>query len=69
MKKGGLYPALVNGANEEAVASFLSGKCKFTDIPKLITAAAESLNVNIPYTLDNIYYITEEAKRFVRENL
>jgi 1-deoxy-D-xylulose-5-phosphate reductoisomerase len=69
MKKGGLYPALVNGANEEAVALFLNGKCKFTDIPKLILKAEKNIDANIPYTLENIYYITEEAKRFVRENV
>lgn len=69
MKKGGLYPALVNGANEEAVALFLNGKCKFTDIPKLILKAEKNIDANIPYTLENIYYITEEAKKFVRENV
>lgn len=69
MKKGGLHPAAVNAANEEAVAAFLNGKCRFTDIPNLIRDAENALNLNIPYSLENIYYITDEAKKFVREKL
>ncbi len=36
---GGLTPAAVNGANEQAVALFMDGKIGFTDIPRLVEAA------------------------------
>lgn len=35
---GGTAPAAINGANEEAVAAFLNGKIKFTEIIDIVTA-------------------------------
>jgi 1-deoxy-D-xylulose-5-phosphate reductoisomerase len=35
-RKGGLWPAVMNAANEAAVGAFLDGKIGFTGIPKLI---------------------------------
>lgn len=35
-KKGGIYPAALNAANEVAVENFISGKLRFTDIPKVV---------------------------------
>ncbi len=40
--KGGLTPAAVNGANEQAVALFMQGKIGFMDIPKMAQAALEA---------------------------
>lgn len=37
-RKGGLRPAVFNGANEVAVASFLAHKIPFTGIPRLIAS-------------------------------
>lgn len=36
IKRGGVYPAIVNGANEEAVSLFLKGKIGFLDIGRLV---------------------------------
>ncbi len=33
---GGTMPAVLNGANEEAVSAFLASACQFVDIPKVI---------------------------------
>lgn len=38
-KEGGTMPALMNGANEKAVADFLAGKIGFTEIPNRIEKA------------------------------
>lgn len=38
-REGGTMPALVNGANEKAVADFLAGKIAFTEIPRRIEKA------------------------------
>ncbi|MBR5134908.1 MAG: 1-deoxy-D-xylulose-5-phosphate reductoisomerase, partial [Clostridia bacterium] len=39
IKIGGMTPAAVNGANEQAVALFMQGKIGFTDIPRLVEKA------------------------------
>lgn len=36
IKKGGIYPCVMNAANEKAVELFLNGKIRFTDIEKII---------------------------------
>ena len=38
-KKGGVMPAVLNGANEEAVELFLGGKIGFCDIARLVEGA------------------------------
>ncbi len=40
--KGGMTPAAVNGANEQAVALFMQGKIGFMDIPRLVQLALEA---------------------------
>ena len=42
MREGGTAPAVLNAANEVAVASFLSGASKFMDIPEVVGAALEA---------------------------
>jgi 1-deoxy-D-xylulose-5-phosphate reductoisomerase len=49
--KGGSMPAVLNGANEIAVASFLEGKIGFPDIPDLIENVME---VHRPHPIDSI---------------
>jgi 1-deoxy-D-xylulose-5-phosphate reductoisomerase len=38
---GGLVPAVFNAANEQAVAAFLAGKLRFTDIPFILSGILE----------------------------
>jgi 1-deoxy-D-xylulose-5-phosphate reductoisomerase len=52
--KGGLYPAAVNCANEEANLLFRQGKISFNAISELIKAAAE-------YTLDKPDYSLQDV--------
>ncbi len=42
IKKGGTYPAVINGANEQAVDLFLRDKISFLDIPKLVRKSMEN---------------------------
>ncbi|HKY32072.1 MAG TPA: 1-deoxy-D-xylulose-5-phosphate reductoisomerase [Candidatus Polarisedimenticolia bacterium] len=42
LKAGGTMPAVLNGANEVAVAAFLGGSIGFTDIPRIIRATMEA---------------------------
>lgn len=69
IEKGGLYPAVVNGANEKAVELFLSGKLPFLKISEL---AFEAMNMsmlkgkdNKGISLDEILEADMAAKEFV----
>jgi 1-deoxy-D-xylulose-5-phosphate reductoisomerase len=54
LKKGGLCPAVLNGANETAVAAFLAGRVSFTQIPVIIENAMHSYTDKEPYTLSDV---------------
>ncbi len=53
-KKGGTYPAVLCAADEVAVALFLSGHIKFTDIARLVEQALEEHQAIAPPTLEEI---------------
>jgi 1-deoxy-D-xylulose-5-phosphate reductoisomerase len=42
LEMGGTAPAVLSGADEAAVAAFLAGRCRFTDIAELCAAALEA---------------------------
>lgn len=63
--KGGSMPAVMNGANEAAVALFLDGKIKYTDIFEAVTEVTE----NAPFTLSPNLEQIEEADTFAREQI
>ena len=46
-KMGGLYPTVMNAANEQAVALFLSDKIKFTDITDFVQKSLEEVKVDL----------------------
>ena len=54
IKKGGLYPAAVNCANEEANLLFRQGKISFNQIPELIIKASEHTDKREIYTLQDV---------------
>jgi 1-deoxy-D-xylulose-5-phosphate reductoisomerase len=63
-KEGGNKPCVLNAANEMAVAQFLSGKIKFTDIPKIIERALEMVPFSVPKTIEEYLFIDKEVKSF-----
>ncbi len=67
IKKGGLYPAAVNCANEEANLLFREGKISFVDIPRLISDAAEYTENKPDYTLDDVYNTDSLMREKVRK--
>lgn len=67
MRLGGVIPAVLNGANEEAVYLFLNNKISFTDIMDLVSkVVAEYKNTEAP-TVADIEKADMEARRKVRE--
>ncbi len=66
-RSGGAMPAVLNAANEQAVALFLEEKIAFLDIPKLIEMACDRFtnqNTSTP-SLDDIL----EADRWARQTV
>jgi 1-deoxy-D-xylulose-5-phosphate reductoisomerase len=55
-RSGGSMPAVLNGANEVAVESFLARKIGFLDIPGLIEQVMEA---HQPYAIDKISAVLE----------
>ena len=66
IKAGGLKPAAVNGANEEAVALFLAGKIKFLDIPRLVELAFNAQPDVKDFTLEDVFEADRRARALVR---
>lgn len=63
--RGGLYPAVVNGANEQAVSLYLNRKIRFTDIGELVYDALNSFEGKKITCLDDVL----DADRWGREHL
>ncbi|WP_034279161.1 1-deoxy-D-xylulose-5-phosphate reductoisomerase [Alkanindiges illinoisensis] len=62
MKTGGCAPAVLNAANEVAVAAFLANKIAFTQITQLIHAVITQINVLPAHDLDTILVQDLEAR-------
>ena len=69
MKKGGLYPAVANGANEVANRLFRDGKITFLQIGELVSAAVDELNVGKAADLDDVLAADRLAREFVYQNI
>lgn len=65
-KKGGTYPAVANGANEQAVKLFLENKIGFTDIYKSIDEALSAHSVKEANCLDALKQANDFAVNFVK---
>ena len=66
-REGGLMPAVLNAANEQAVALFLEEKIGFLDIPRLIeTVCDRASNYNtLNPTLEDILEVNQTARQEV----
>ena len=67
LRRGGVYGAALNGADERAVGLFLEGKISFTDIFRSVEKAALiTPEIKAP-SLSDIYEADKEARRRVDE--
>ncbi|MFZ2538090.1 MAG: 1-deoxy-D-xylulose-5-phosphate reductoisomerase [Oscillospiraceae bacterium] len=65
IKRGGLYPTIVNGANEQAVELFLNGEISFLDIGKLVYGSL-SIKYDVDdFDVDDILIADRLAREFV----
>jgi 1-deoxy-D-xylulose-5-phosphate reductoisomerase len=61
-RRGGTQPAILNASNEAAVAAFLDGKIRFTDIVRVVEMTVEKQNVVDNPDLEDIFDADREAR-------
>ena len=66
MKKGGLYPAVANGANEAANLMFRQGKIGFLDIGEIVSSAVDSIDVGSASILQDVLDADAKARAFAQ---
>lgn len=69
LERGGLCPAAANGANEEAVGLFLSGKIPFLKIPELVRLAMEAQKNIEASSADDVLEADAAARALVRSSI
>jgi len=67
--RGGTACAVMNGADEVAVAAFLGGKIGFNDIGRLVWKAMEHVTFVADPGLEDILEADREARSFVADNI
>ena len=66
LKTGGTMPAVLNGANEIAVARFLKGELAFLQIPSLIERTMDAYTVKYKYTLEDLLEADAWARAYAQ---
>jgi len=69
---GGAMPAIFNAANEEAVAAFLKGEIKFTEIIEIVDAVLQHLASTAPTTIGDIADVSaieDDARASANKNI
>jgi 1-deoxy-D-xylulose-5-phosphate reductoisomerase len=62
LESGGARPAVLNAANEIAVAAFLAGRIGFLDIASIAAEALEGYEASAPASIDEVLEIDREAR-------
>lgn len=69
LRRGGLYPAAANSANEQANAMFRQGRIKFLQIGELVGEAMERAENIEDYTLSDVLLTDRMARDFVMDKV
>ena len=67
LRHGGNAPAILNAANEIAVARFLRDDIEFLDLPRVVEHALDKVNHQTKPSLDDLVASDEEARRVASE--
>ena len=67
LRKGGNAPAILNAANEIAVARFLRDEIEFLDLPRVVEHALERIAHQAKPSLDDLVAADAEARRVAAE--
>ena len=65
-EQGGAVPAILNAANEVAVAAFLSGQIGFLDIANVVSSTLDGYSPNAPHSLDHLFSIDAAARAYAK---
>lgn len=66
-KRGGLYPCVLNGANEEAVSLFLQDKIGYLDLFDAVRQALDHFDFGDYNSVEEVLEADRKAREFVRE--
>lgn len=69
LRRGGTAACTMNGANEVAVAAFLAGRCRWTEIVRAIEYALARAARSAEPTLDDYAAANDESRRLAAEYL
>jgi 1-deoxy-D-xylulose-5-phosphate reductoisomerase len=64
IQEGGAKPAILNAANEIAVAAFLAGKIGFLDIAEICSRVLDGYCPQAPANIDALFSIDADARRY-----
>jgi 1-deoxy-D-xylulose-5-phosphate reductoisomerase len=67
--EGGAKPAILNAANEIAVAAFLNGQITFLDIAALVEATLTAYVPDAPANLEDLFSVDADARQYARAEL
>ena len=65
LEAGGSAPAVLNAANEVAVATFLDGRIRFPEISRLVETALDKNERSAPRSIEDVFEIDREVRRDV----
>jgi 1-deoxy-D-xylulose-5-phosphate reductoisomerase len=65
LEAGGAAPIVVNSANEVAVAAFLAGAIRFTDIAKTVAEALQDADFAAPSSIAEVLEVDQTTRRRV----
>jgi 1-deoxy-D-xylulose-5-phosphate reductoisomerase len=63
LRAGGSAPAILNAANEIAVAAFLEGRIRFNEIAQVVERVLDDTSASQPGNLEDVLMIDEGARR------
>ncbi|MDO8464322.1 MAG: 1-deoxy-D-xylulose-5-phosphate reductoisomerase [Gallionella sp.] len=69
LRAAGTAPAILNAANEVAVAAFLDKQISFLSIPHVIEAVLDTLPVSAVVNLDDVLGADDEARRAAQQQI
>jgi 1-deoxy-D-xylulose-5-phosphate reductoisomerase len=67
LREGGGKPAILNAANEIAVASFLEGRVGFLDIASIASETLAGYDPEIPRSIDEVLAVDRQARAIAAE--
>ncbi len=66
IQEGGAKPAVLNAANEIAVAAFLGGRIGFLDIADMVSSALDGYAPKTPSTLEELFSVDADARTYTK---